>query len=131
MSQPGGEHHSASPRQQRGSASTRRVFIGRLVGGLAIAVPAIRVLGSSTPASAQTRAHTHVAGGPSPDSCTGSCNPCSSFYVVYNGHNCGSIKGSCPTTGPFNECVGYYTKYSSIIRGYVCGTFTDAEGPCG
>lgn len=43
---------SSSGRPVPGSA--RRVFIGRVLGGLAVAVPAVRVLTDTTPASAES-----------------------------------------------------------------------------
>jgi hypothetical protein len=69
------------------SSNTRRTFIKRAIGGLAIAVPAFRILSSATPAAA--------AETPGPDSCTGVCNPNTLIGVF-----CGSDLFSTSCKGP-------------------------------
>lgn len=113
--------------KNRRASSTRRTFIGRLAGGLAIAVPAFRVLTESKPALAATANPRPQV---SPDSCTGSCDPCDEVYVVYNGHKCQPYGiATCNSRYGGGTCIGYYTTYSVDTR-EECGTFTDNEGPC-
>jgi hypothetical protein len=107
------ESSSASqPRQPDNSpidGSTRRTFMRRFVGGLAIAVPAFGTLinVNATPAFA-------------PD-------PCRSTYSRYQGHTCGP-RNSCPV-GSGTRCIGVWYKYSQL-DGRFCGSYTVDEGPC-
>ena len=113
--------------------STRRVFIGRFLGGLAIGIPALRVLTGQTPAYAQTGPGS-VSKNPSPLVCTGSCpGPCSKTYLKLNGCGCGGYSPpfniSCK--GPAVEkCICSYTVFSATQTGYVCDRFTEQEGYC-
>lgn len=134
MSRANSEPQSPLPHDRHAATTNRRVFMRRVLGGIAIAVPAFRVLASSAVASADTlkvpqgSAPTAQACAATPDA--GCPGPCSKTYVKYNGHSCGGNPLSCPT-GAVAFCIGHYTIYSAIITGYVCGTFTDDEGPCG
>jgi hypothetical protein len=113
--------------RSRPTDSNRRTFIARLVGGIAIAVPAFRVLTRSEPAQAETMSARPQVG---PDSCSGSCDPCENVYVVYNGHKCqpyGIV--TCNSKYGGGTCIGYYTTYS-VDTGQECSTFIDNEGPC-
>lgn len=65
-----------------GSPSTRRTFMRRAIGGLAIAVPAFRILSSATSAAAAT-----------PGACTGVCNPNTLIGVFCAGQ--GPLNTSC------------------------------------
>jgi hypothetical protein len=95
--------------------SNRRTFLRSLAAGVAVGVPAIRVLASGTQASAKVIPN---------------INPCSKTYVKYIGHYCTWGGGSTCPAGDAGECIGQYVIYSSIT-GAVCGRFTDNEGPCG
>lgn len=109
--------------------NTRRVFLGRLAGGLAIGVPALQILMRQSPAYAQTRNKT-AAG---PKTCDGGCpDPCETVYEQYQGHGCGGYSVFNTTCkGPVvEECIGYYILYSAEVTGEVCGDFSDPEGPC-
>ncbi len=112
------------PHDRRAAGTSRRAFMGRIVGGVAIAVPAFRVLASPMSASAGT-----INAGTAPAKPYG---PCAKTHDVYNGHTCGAMSPleGCPQ-GYVAYCIGHYTIYSSTVTGYVCGTFTDNEGPCG
>jgi hypothetical protein len=94
-----------SPRNRRVVSSTRRTFIKRVIGGLAIAVPGFRVLAGATPASADT----------------GSCS-----FIQYVGHTCGTKK-TCPV-GNTKTCWAWYKVYDQY--GNFCYEFRDNEGPC-
>jgi hypothetical protein len=106
------ETPSSPPPKRPRARSSRRTFIARAVGGLAISVPAIRALASTAPAVAASPAAA-----------------CSSYYVRYNGHHCNIIEEtSCPT-GIAHRCIGEYDKYDSKTGQY-CGYYKDDEGPC-
>src|ERR1039457_6211978 len=124
------EPQSSSPHDGHAANSTRRVFLGRIIGGLAIAIPAFRMLANPSSASADTH-NIPLAPMSTPDACGGSCpGPCSKTYEVYDGHQCGGEAfGSCPA-GFLTNCIGYYTRYS-VSTGQYCSSFTDNEGPCG
>jgi hypothetical protein len=85
MNYPGPDSELPGSRARFGSPSTRRTFMRRAIGGLAIAIPAFRVLSSSTPAVAAT-----------PNACTGSC-PINHLLGVY-----------CASGAPFKNtsCIG-------------------------
>jgi hypothetical protein len=111
---------------QRHAATSRRVFVRRVVGGLAIAVPAFRVLGSSTRASAGTTAKSV------PQICDQGCpDPCAKVHIEYKGHYC-SLTPFSSTCGPGKggTCYGRYVAYSTTT-GQECYSFEDDEGPCG
>lgn len=97
------------------SSATRRTFMRRLGGTLAVAVPAIRVLASSRSAVA---------------SVTPDIDPCADTYNKYEGHYCTVGGGNTCPAGTAGDCIGEYTIYSRIT-GQVCGQFTDDEGRCG
>lgn len=119
---------SPLPHDRHAATTNRRVFLGRVIGGLAIAVPAFQVLASPASASA-------VAPDSHPDGCTGGCiNPCAKTYSQYVGHACGHtpIAGggeTCPT-GVIANCIGLYNYYSTTTY-QLCSQSTDDEGPCG
>ncbi|GAA2165385.1 hypothetical protein GCM10009727_84020 [Actinomadura napierensis] len=93
--------------------STRRAFIRHTLGGLAIAVPAVRALAGSTSASA--------AAFPAAK--------CSKVYLTYRYHYCSTkLVHTCPT-GWVRRCVARYDKYDSSTGAY-CGEKFDDEGPC-
>lgn len=89
----------------RHAANTRRTFMGNALKGLAILVPALRVLvePSSVPAD------------PPSGWCSGHCTR---IYVVYTGHEC--VCG---------RLIGYYNNYCSKCGSY-CSSWQDDEGPC-
>jgi hypothetical protein len=58
MDQTGSASGLPGSRSRFGSPNTRRTFMKRAISGLAIAVPAFRVLSSATPAAAATNACT-------------------------------------------------------------------------
>lgn len=89
------------PHEPSGRNIDRRSFLSRIAAGLAISVPALRVLLGSTPASADPQ-HKH----------------CSKLWIVYLGHSC--VCG---------RMIGRYEARCSTC-GYICNTFTDDEGPC-
>lgn len=72
------------------SSATRRIFMKRIIGGLAIAMPAYRVLAGAAPAQAAT-----------PDSCSGSCPPilvdqwCAGESPIFNNSCKGSDISAC------------------------------------
>jgi len=99
------------------SDSSRRTFLRGLAAGVAVALPAVRVLASGPQASAKVTAIPNI-------------NPCSKTHTKYIGHYCTWGGGSTCPAGDAGECVGEYVIYSSIT-GAVCGRFTDNEGPCG
>jgi hypothetical protein len=112
----GESNPSAAPTNGMDPRGSRRTFIRRLIGGLAIAVPALRVLASSAPASA------------SPD-----VRPCVKTYVVYEGHYCTSTgTSSCVTGDESGDCIGNYV-VRDTYTGQICRRFTDVEcrGCCG
>ena len=86
----------------------------RTISGLAIAIPAWRVLSSTAPASAAS---------------TPAIN-CEKVRLVYQGHHCASnaLEGTC--AGPrVAFCLGIYYKISKYGGGY-CGMVVDDEGYC-
>jgi hypothetical protein len=116
------------PARELPVGGSRRSFIKRMVGGLAIAVPAFRVLLSPSPASADTPRSQPAD---VPETCSGGCSICSKVYVKYNGHKCQPYGiRTCPPPPGGGTCIGYYTIYSAIVTGFVCGSFEDNEGPC-
>jgi hypothetical protein len=127
MSHSGSEPRSPLPYDRHAESSNRRVFMKRMIGGLAIGAAAFRVLANPAAASAETRNLSQI-----PDGCTGSCLPCGpgNTYNEYAGHGCGAWEflGTCPK-GDFAECIGKYNVYSSIT-GQFCRSFFDEEGPC-
>jgi hypothetical protein len=113
-SAPPGDDH----RDHVGNHNTRRVFIRRFVAGLAIGVPALRVLAGQTPAYAQTMSSLALQ----PD-------PCLKTYIRLSGCGCGSGTAGC--SGPQSiHCVCSYVIYSSTVTGHVCGTFSEQNGFC-
>ncbi len=102
-------HESASPDDPQGSRGhTRRSFIRRVAGGLAIAVPAFRVLAGAGSASA--------------------ANPCAKTHDTYTGHYCSNTgTNGCNFNVHTGSCIGEYTVYSATQTGYVCGYYTDVE----
>jgi len=109
-----GESNSASqpspPRDHRAVSSTRRTFMTRVIGGLAIAIPGFRVLVGTVPATAASTIPR-----------VNSCN-----FIVYRYHYCGS-KNTCPQ-GSKHTCWGHYDVYDG--SGNYCYSFRDNEGPC-
>lgn len=105
-----GAQHDLRPR-----GGSRRTFLKRIGAGLAIAVPAFRVLLDSGPAFAAGR--------------------CEFTYNVYIGHYCSSGGGPCNScVGPGN-CVGEYEKFDADT-GHYCTTWVNIEcyaccGPTG
>jgi hypothetical protein len=63
----GSDSENDAPRRRFGLPSNRRTFMKRAIGGLAIALPAAKVLSSSAPAAAATSPTVN------PNACTGSC----------------------------------------------------------
>ena len=122
MNQPGHEPHPSPPPGRRTGSSTRRIFLKRAIGGLAVAIPAWRVLSGTAPAAAAT-----------PGSCDAGCPPppCSKVYLQYEGHHCASSNPPNDTCqGPdVAHCIGTYFKISSY-NGQYCGTVYDDEGYC-
>jgi hypothetical protein len=109
--------------------SSRRVFIRRVIGGLAIAVPAFGALLKSSPAPAETL---HASGALTPGSGPRQINPCGpgNTYTVYEGHKCQPYGiSTCPAPPGGGTCIGYYSVYSRV-DGTLCSTYTDNEGPC-
>ena len=102
---------SMSSNDRQGGKS-RRSFLRNVVGGLALAIPAIQEL--STPAQAAK-----------PTPCLAACE---SVYAVYKGHDCGRHSGSCPT-GKTTRCIGTYYFYCTC-SGQFCFSEFDDEGPC-
>jgi hypothetical protein len=94
--------------------SDRRTFLRSLAAGVAIAVPAVRVLASGPQASAKVIPH---------------AAECSSTHEVYHGHTCTAGGTGCPV-GDAGSCIGHWSVVSNIT-GRVCSTFVDNEGPCG
>lgn len=86
----GSESRRSELRGKFGSPTTRRTFMKRVVGGLAIAVPAYRVLAGAAPAEAAT-----------PDTCKGSCPPtlvdqwCAGESPIFNDSCKGSDISAC------------------------------------
>ncbi len=97
--------------------SSRRTFIRRFAGGLAIAVPALRTLAVGKPAVAETAVP---------------FGSCVNTYVVYEGHYCSTnplIKTCNGIVGNLGRCIGEYNVYDSGDGSY-CYSFTDDEGSC-
>jgi hypothetical protein len=121
MSKLGHVSQAPPPQDRKGVASTRRTFFRRVLGGLAIALPAYGVLSGAGPALSAVN----------PQACSAGCPaPCSKVYLVYEGHHCSGfgLPGSC--AGPaISHCIGVYHKYDSTTGQY-CGQITDDEGYC-
>ena len=120
MNQPDHESEPSAPRSRLGASNTRRTFMKRAIGGLAIAIPAYRVLSSTAPASAAT-----------PGSCTGSCpDPCATVRLKLLGSHCAGNALSTSCKGPaVSACILTYDKISTTT-GQVCGTFIEQSGYC-
>jgi len=113
MSVPGDS--STQPRD-RVPGSSRRTFMGRFVGGLAIAVPALRTLAGGKAAAATVVPFAR----------------CDNTYTVYTGHYCSSnpiIKSCDSKVGDPGWCIGEYDVYDAN-DGSWCRHFTDVEGTC-
>lgn len=86
---PGSESEHSGLSDRLASSATRRTFMKRVIGGLAIAVPAYRVLAGAAPAEAAT-----ASGSATPNTCKGGCPP----YLVAQ---------YCAGQGPLNTgCKG-------------------------
>jgi hypothetical protein len=116
--------------------SSRRTFLRRLAGGLAIGIPAFRTLAGQSPANAQTRPASEASAQPTsgPFACTGSCpGPCAEVYIVEDGCGCGGYEPPfyVDGTGPVvQKCSCTFTRYSVNYRGVNCGSFTQDVGYC-
>jgi hypothetical protein len=95
------------------SNSDRRTFIRRVIGGVAIAVPAMAALASARPAEA------------APD-----INPCAKTYVKLITQYCSNGESRCSAAGVPGDCINQYGKYSSTTL-ELCDTFEDIVGVCG
>lgn len=95
------------------SPTNRRSFLRTFIGGIAIAVPALSVLGAP-PAAASSVVVPDV-------------NPCTKWRPVLLGTSCNGVRG-CPVGSGF-ECVSEWERISTI-NGQSCGVFTENEGPC-
>jgi hypothetical protein len=80
---PGSESEHSGLSHRLASSATRRTFMKRVIGGLAIAVPAYRVLAGAAPAEAAT-----ASGSATPNTCKGGCPELLSLAMV-----CGIIDG--------------------------------------
>lgn len=100
---------SVTPPARSTPKISRRVFTKRLVGGLAIAVPALRVLASTSPAAAE------------PSCCSGT------VHLVSQGHDCGRYSNTCPS-GTGQRCI--HTYYVYCTSGAFCRSLFDDDGPC-
>jgi hypothetical protein len=99
-----------------------------VLGGLAIAVPACRVLLGTDPASANSDACKSGSQSLAPQQ--GCPEPCAKVYIEYNGHHCANNILGTTCAGPLvAHCIGVYYKYDSNT-GDFCGSFEDDEGYC-
>jgi hypothetical protein len=110
-----GDSESTVPVTPPVSAS-RRTFLGRLMGGLAIAVPAVRVLASAPSAAAKSSAIPNI-------------NPCSKVYLVILDTWCSTGQAGCPS-GSAGTC-SQEIEERSATTGQSCGSYIRQVGRCG
>lgn len=92
----------------RRDQSTRRTFMRRVIGGLAIAIPGFGVLVGTVPASAASRM------------------PCN--YVKLIRQYCGNLpEGRCPV-GDDHKCIQWWGVYNNSG---LCYEYSEDVGPCG
>jgi hypothetical protein len=97
------------------AAASRRTFLRRLMGGVAIAVPAMRVL-ASAPSAAASSDIPHI-------------NPCSKVYLVILDSWCSTGQAGCPA-GSAGTC-SQEIQERSATTGQSCGTYIRQVGRCG
>lgn len=108
-----GENGSRTSSSTRKEVS-RRNFVLKWLGSLAVAVPALQVLARTQPASAA-----QISLIPEAD-------PCANYYIKYLGHYCSNTGTNNCDSGSDGSCVGEYNKYAASTGQY-CGSFTEVE----
>jgi hypothetical protein len=93
--------------------SDRRTFLRRMLGGIAIAVPAMAVLAAARPAGAIPEA-----------------DPCAKTYVKLITQYCSNGESTCTPAGDPGDCINQYARYSSTTL-QLCDTYEDVVGICG